>query len=548
MDRTPDTADGIFQRIARRLDDLINPIAVKEMRQAVAGKTIVGVIILFLVVQTVVVAFYMLDRSAGGVSQGEGADLFMIVLMFLLGTCMLFVPTSTAYRLASERSDDGGDLMFITTLNPWRIISGKFSSAMVMTLLIHALCLPYITLAYLLRGIDMVSIFTVLGVNLVIIAWCVMVAIFVACLPMSKFLRMGAQLATLGLFIGVFVYSVNKLAWEVIHGSQVSWDWILLFAACFAGMSLILFTLSVAAVSPSPANRALLPRVCFTLVWLGVGVAFYFTALDDFIVWAWLAMVGLGLALVAAIGERDHLNRRLAATVPPNPVLRIPAFLFYSGAAGGIVWTLALMIATLVIIRAVADFPMGVLRLSTGGWYTPSSSLSGIRLLDLHRLEVFAWLCLTYALLGFMLVRFTPLSKWVHPAHTFVIALLLMGVGSIWPAIASVLVDGPMSRQVPDSWWITSLYAALGSEIGVTREALAPVRVFAIAAVLSISPWLVKRMIAFRPLARDGDAAAPEAASELPSASASAAAPPRDTDDPGAPAAAPALSEEAGRG
>lgn len=496
---------GRLERLGMRLGDSINPIAVKEMRQAVSGKQVTGVIIMFLLVQTTVVPIYTMNAGTQADVVGQGPALFMVLLGILLGTCLLFVPASTAYRLAAERSDQNVDLMFITTLRPWRIISGKFFSAMVLTLLIYALCMPYLTLAYLMRGIDLPTIFMILGMNLVVIAWCVLLAILLASLPMARFVRTGVQLGSLIVFVWVF-FITFAIAQEAVSGGFLATlnveDWLAMLVS-YAGAGVLMFTLAVAAISPGASNRAVLPRLCFMGVWAVTAVALAMTAVSQ--MWGWLAVVGLSAAMLVAIGERDVLNRRLAARVPRRVVMRVPAFFVFSGAANGIAWTVAMMVATLSIVYA-----------TVGGT-------------DAQRVEIFATYAMAYGLAGFVLARFTLLSRWIAPAHAFVVGLVLMSVGAAFPLIAALMTGTTRVDDIARGWWLSSIWVAFSNRPFI-EEAVWVGRAATAVMLLAVGPWFVSRVRRFRPLAADGGTAASAVGAEA------------------APAAAEGVEEEGDRG
>ena len=63
-------------------------------------------------------------------------------------------------------------------------------------------------------------------------------------------------------------------------------------------------------------------------------------------VWV-VVMTVLGcLAVVVAVNEREQWSPRTARTIPRRWWLRVPAFLFYSGAAGGVLHALLLFALT----------------------------------------------------------------------------------------------------------------------------------------------------------------------------------------------------------
>ena len=95
-----------------------------------------------------------------------GRNVFMFLLGILLITCIGFVPLYSGIRLSLERNDANIDLFFVTTITPGAIVRGKYLTAMALTLLIFSACMPFMILTYLLRGIDLPTIFFILAVRI----------------------------------------------------------------------------------------------------------------------------------------------------------------------------------------------------------------------------------------------------------------------------------------------------------------------------------------------------------------------------------------------
>jgi hypothetical protein len=64
-------------------------------------------------------------------------------------------------------------------------------------------------------------------------------------------------------------------------------------------------------------------------------------------------LLGAAAALVVVVSNQDQLSLRVRRNIPGRRWLRVPAFLFYNGAAGGLVWVSLLAFATLLIASAV---------------------------------------------------------------------------------------------------------------------------------------------------------------------------------------------------
>ena len=146
--------------------DQVNPIVVKEFRQAVQSRLVIAVLILSLLINLVVVGGYVMFSPDADTSMQGGQTVFMALLTILHLTCLIFVPLYAGVRLSLERGDANIDLLFVTTITPGAIIRGKYLAAMALTLLIYCACLPFLTLTYLLRGIDLPTIFFLDGLLL----------------------------------------------------------------------------------------------------------------------------------------------------------------------------------------------------------------------------------------------------------------------------------------------------------------------------------------------------------------------------------------------
>ncbi len=128
-----------------RVDDLLNPIVVKELRQAVKSRIVMAALMLFLLLQLGILLVILVKgeyRTANSLNLYAGRGTFEILQGVLLGTCMLLIPAYAGVRLAAEHSDTNVDLLFISTLRARAIIAGKFQAAIVLILLIFSAVRP----------------------------------------------------------------------------------------------------------------------------------------------------------------------------------------------------------------------------------------------------------------------------------------------------------------------------------------------------------------------------------------------------------------------
>ncbi|HEY5042394.1 MAG TPA: hypothetical protein VIK53_10365, partial [Verrucomicrobiae bacterium] len=136
--------------------------------------------------------------------------------------------------------------------------------------------------------------------------------------------------------------------------------WIVTLTFVGIGLAItgLFFFLSVALISPPSANRALPVRVYLTVIWLLGGLlCFSWVAqtgdAERIGVWTFATFAVMMFALLVTVSNSDQLSLRVRRTIPPSRWKRALAFLFFNGAAGGLVWVGGILIATFFVTQAV---------------------------------------------------------------------------------------------------------------------------------------------------------------------------------------------------
>ena len=475
-----------------KINDRLNPIVVKELRQAVQGKFLVVVIICFLCVQLLTMGlFLVIDKSVAASFDG-GLKIFRVLVSNLLMTCLLCIPAYTGIRLANERADANVDLLFITTLRPQSIIWGKFLAGLVITVLLYSACMPFMTFTYLLRGIDLPSIFVLLAFDFLVVAVGIQSAIFVACIPANRVFRviLGVGWFVIVLIAVNIITVFSLLLMEFGIGSQLdsSEFWLGALGVLVSGLALIgIFALlSIALISPLSANRALPVRIFVTVVWFltGIGAAIWSIVVDDFDpiwVWAILHILLHSIGLFIAVSERESLGQRIRQTVPRRWVFRPLAFLFYSGAAGGVAWSSIIIALTLLSgVEWLIVFP----HMETGD-----------EMLRLAPLAVLGLYTLSYVLAA-SLIRRNFLMNRVTSNYTWVIALVLLGITTTIIPLILFFFYGKWE----ENWLVASpLGSILFAESEVVPFSLI-ISIFCVVFVGALNmPWFFRQFSDFKP-------------------------------------------------
>jgi hypothetical protein len=340
----------------------MNPVVVKELRQAVRSWAVTGTLLLFLLVLFCsAVIFFVTQSFDPSDNQRMGAQIFSTFSVILTGASLLFIPLYIGVRVAAERQESDLDLLYISTLSPARIIRGKFFCGAYVAILFFSACMPFMTFTNLLRGVDLPSVFFVLLCLFLIVCCAVQVAIFLACLPISKILKillgLGAAIVTFWLVFGL-TFGISELMTQGV-GSMMSnrGFWATFFTVCsviFAA-ALLLHFLSIALISPPSANRALPVRLYMTIIWLlgaAVSLGWVVHQADARLIlpWAIVSFIIFSASLVVIVSNNDTLSVRVQRTIPERLPLRALAFVFYNGAAGGLVWAALILGATFVFM------------------------------------------------------------------------------------------------------------------------------------------------------------------------------------------------------
>lgn len=485
-----------------RLGDSLNPIVVKELRQAVQSRFVVAVLLLFLLAQVLYIGAYVMFESLNGnfdTSDFQGGrGVFSMLEAILLITAMLFVPAYTGFRLAAERSDTHVDLYFIAALRPRAIVTGKFAAALVLALLIFSACAPFMTFTYFLRGIDLSTIFSVISIDFVLVAIAVMLAIFLAVVPANRVVKV--LLGLVGILSG-FLVIVNMLSitYLVLHqgipflgGSDVEVIWSTVIIAS-AGVIGFLGACAVGLLSPHSANRTLPLRLAVTLFGVGgglllTGVSLWSEETGPMSLWMFQTGMLLFVGVLVAVNEREQWAPRLARTIPRRAWLRPLAFLFYSGAAGGLLWTCALGLACWLVFQL---------------WVSVNAApnVAGDLARSFRDLALLFAYLICYGLTAIFL-RNTVLR--ISPLYTWVIVLMLMAAGSILPYLITFLIHrGSWSFATHYYWLVTNpgagiaLLGEAGQEYGLMFLAA-----WATLGVLLNARWFWRQIAAFRPYRR----------------------------------------------
>ncbi len=482
------------------LDDAVNPIVVKEVRQAVHGRFLPSILLAFLCFQLGTLGIYLMSKGTSDINLLEGAsygeEVFGILISLLFFAAVFCIPIYAAVRMQAERSGHGLALFYISTLSPSRVITGKLGSNLIVTLLLFSACLPYLSFTYFLRGIDLPTVFAALAVGFVASAAGILSAVFLASLQVSKLLKLLISLAGLGWLITLLsvslglAFALRQLGVASYFTRSNIWGPTLFSVVICSVLFGLVFVLTVALVTPATANRALPVRRFVTVAWLvltaGAAVDCFVDGRQDLVtVWGLVIYWFFAVVMLSAICARDQMTQRVASEVPRSQLFRGPAFLWFSGSANGLVWAVV-MVALTAAIHLLFNHRLNV----------EFEELAGPQL-------GFCAYILSYALLALLLQR-GWLSPWVRRSQTWVLALILITLFSaLLPMIGFLLSPESVAGSMTFGLWLIlspfSVYSDAFDTFAM-RFALG----WAVVMLVLARSWFLAQFRQFVPMPSDG--------------------------------------------
>lgn len=500
------------------LDDAVNPIVVKELRQAVQSRFLVLSLLSFFALQLVGLGLYLFSMDPTQLESLDwegGRQTFCILQNILLAICLLFLPINAGLRLANERSDVNVDLMFVTTLRPHKIINGKMAAALLLTLMIFSACMPFMVFTYFLRGIDLPLIVLVLTIDFAVVVAAVQVCIFLGSLSTNRLIKAFAGLIGLGALLMIYGYTVAGTYALITYPLSITLNdwrfWLLLGCAALAVLFVVglLYIWSVMFISPPTSNRSLPMRIYLFVSWLlgGIvmGVCSYLVELEGpMLAWLVSSATALGVCVCIAINEREAWSVRVARTIPRWLILRGPAFLLYTGSAGGVLFATSLFVLTVVITFFWPQFLPRTTPFAGLPGFQHEDYLATIRVCSVLFLHLYCY-SLTAVFLRGTIFRSVPAR------FTWVVLIFALALGCVLPYLTSYFLyyrDWRYDNVYP---WLVTNPGVAAFEVSsyywgdVDRRIpfLAFAGIWAVVMTLLNVGWLLRQLRAFQPLRRE---------------------------------------------
>jgi len=502
--------DAFFEATSSRL----NPIVIKEVRQAVRSRLVIGVFMALLLIFALIALFVSwfvasnlmdLNNYSSGSYPGYyrsrmsgGTVFFLWIYGVLAFATLFFVPAYAGFRIGFERSGQDPDLLFITSLKPGSIIRGKASVAGLLALFFISAGLPFMAFAYLLRGIDIPNMMIIMLLTFAASCAASGLAILTGAIPTRN--KVGKVVILLLALYGLFMLAIGAIGMAIaiiseggigtfVSGSGATITDVLgfIFIALLLAAAVIWLSHSFASamIAPPPSNRVLPVRISVSVCFVVISVTFaifdrIWSTSDGVLVAMIIGVFVFAFGMLLSICERERPGARVAAAIPRNPLGRILAFPFYTGSAGGVLWTLGIGLITILL---------GVYY-----WFTDSDG-DPLAYAATWMLYFYAY-CITA-----LLLRRTLFKNVFRSGHTWLIALILVSLVSLITFFVSDIIFSSMNLN------INLPYGNLGKLLAEQdeRDHLAFALVWALLMTLVWFPVAFKQMAAFVPPEEEAD-------------------------------------------
>lgn len=330
---------------SKRLDDRLNPILVKEVRQSLRGRFFRWMFGLTLLATTFIGLFVVTISADAMGNTRIGQEFFMVIYGCMGAAVLVFVPFSAFLSTSSEWDENTHDLLVLSNLGPGQIVSGKLFSALIQALLYYSTFTPFLVAAFLLNGLDLLVAVVVLVCSAATCLAFSLIGIAVAGLAHARALR-GILMALFGAgltiawgisigMVGSLVYNSNELRSN--HG-QIAAGVYFMTALLTGGVAAVI---AMARFAHEEENRSTPLRV-LSLVVLVVASAWglWIHALtgDAEVSWVLQLVVAHPLLLmwIFFLSEPEELGRRAGRFAAERPRLAVWSIPLLPGGGRGV--------------------------------------------------------------------------------------------------------------------------------------------------------------------------------------------------------------------
>jgi hypothetical protein len=343
--------DALLIRGSERL----NPILVKEARQALRSKQFTVTFFLMLLAGWVWSVVGLASIGPAAYYAAEGPQMFYIYHLILAFPVLVVAPYSAYHSLSSERQDRTYELVCITSLGARQILTGKLGSVALQIIVYMSAIFPCLAFTYLLRGLD---IFTILFV--VLYTTCLSIGLALFGLLLAAMAPARQRQVIMGVLYTILLFGAFMLdsTWTsgIVFYSGLGFD-----TEQFIGVNAVLATLYLnyfaivflaarSQLLTVSQNRSTALRVALVVAhlsllgWIAFGMLRWgANSPNQIFTFIFMLSIFWYLAGVFLTGESDVLPPRVKRDLPQTTLGRVFFTWFVPGSGTGYMFVLANM-------------------------------------------------------------------------------------------------------------------------------------------------------------------------------------------------------------
>ena len=349
-----------IERALVRIGDWLNPILVKETRQALKSFQFTITFVLVLVACWIVTIGVVAAIGPSIFYSASGGTLLWWYHAVLTIPLVVVVPYAAFRSLAAERDDNTYDLLSITTLTPRQIIIGKLGSSIVQMGVYFSAITPCLAFTYLLRGVDVPTIVVMLVYTFFGSLGLSMIGILLATLSEQKFAQVfvsvGFVAALILILIGVLwsTGDIIRYSYSFI-GDESFWIFTLALSTLYATTFALAFFASAGMITFTSENRSTPLRICMLLqqaAWVGwMGYLWIRTDFEPGVLLGMATVAGIYWYVMGTLltAERPEMSRRVMRHLPSTVLGRAYLTWLNPGPGTGYMFVIANITATVAL-------------------------------------------------------------------------------------------------------------------------------------------------------------------------------------------------------
>ncbi len=355
-----------FERLLERGGEHLNPILIKEARQALKSRqfTVTFALVLGASWGWSFLGIALIGPQVYYAAHGPGLLFgYAVILLFAL---VIVVPYSAFRSLAGELEDHTYELLSITALKARQIIGGKLATSFLQILVFLSAISPCIAFTYLLRGVDILTILMLVVYTTLASLGLSLIGLLLATCAMERYRQVVASVMLVLALGGLFLFGCAMVQESLRGMPAVELEQFFIANAAlltgYASYFVLLYLAAAAQLSFASSNRSSALRIVMVVqqalfcgwmayVWLEnerrVEIVMFVLLCSGL---HWYAM---GTFLT---GEPERLSPRVKRDLPQSFLGRALLTWFNPGAGTGYVFAIANFLTVALLAQIAVRF------------------------------------------------------------------------------------------------------------------------------------------------------------------------------------------------